>query len=314
MGNFEAGWLGREARWKVPGLPIIYPNFSQSIWLGDGDIEGKAVLIYADEGLGDSIQFARYVPMVIARGARVILVVPDALYPLLSGIPGVYECRSYSSGWPSAFDVYCPIGSLPLAFGTKLETIPPATYLPPLAVGRVRAWEDRLNHRGWLRIGLVWSGNPKHGNDRDRSLPLRTMARLFDVDATFVSLQKDPRPDDKAFLSERTDIIDLTADFTDFAETAALISCLDLVITVDTSTAHLAATLGRPTWVLLPYLPDWRWLLDRDDSPWYPTVRLFRQLETGDYASVVERVRTELVAIISTFEPRTSTDGDDIVG
>jgi Flp pilus assembly protein TadD len=303
MGNFEAGWPGREARWKVPGLPIIYPNFSQPIWLGDGDIEGKTVLIYADEGLGDSIQFARYVPMVVARGAHVILVVPDALYPLLSGVSGVYECRSYSSGWPLAFDVYCPIGSLPLAFGTKLETIPPATYLPPLAVGRVRAWEDRLDHQGRLRVGLVWSGNPKHGNDRDRSMPLRTMARLFDVGATFVSLQKDLRPDDKAFLSERTDIIDLTADFTDLAETAALISCLDLVITVDTSVAHLAATLGRPTWVLLPYLPDWRWLLDRDDSPWYPTVRLFRQQETGDYASVVERVRTELVAIISTFEP-----------
>ncbi len=309
MGNFEAGWSGREARWKVPGLPIIYPSFSQPVWLGDGDIAGKTVLIYADEGLGDSIQFARYVPMVAARGARVILVVPDALYPLLSGVFGIQECRSYSSsGLPSAFDRYCPIGSLPLAFGTRLETIPPAAYLPPLAAGPVRAWEEQLGPQRRLRVGLVWSGNPKHGNDRDRSMPLRTMARLFDVGATFVSLQKDPRPDDKEFMSGRTDIVDLTTDITDFADTAALISCLDVVITVDTSVAHLAATLGRPTWVLLPYLPDWRWLLDREDSPWYPTARLFRQTDTREYESVLDRVRNELRTLVVKFPQQPPTD------
>ena len=299
MGNFEAGWSEREARWKVPGRPIIYPNFSQPMWLGDGDIAGKTVLIYADEGLGDAIQFARYVPMVAAHGARVILVVPDALHPLFSGILGVRECRTYSSSSPpSAFDMYCPMGSLPLAFGTRLETIPQAACLPPAAVDRVQAWEDRLGPRGRLRVGLVWSGNPKHGNDRDRSIPLRTLAGLFDVGATFVSLQKDLRDGDKEFLGGRTDIIDLTTDLTDFAETAGLISCLDIVITVDTSVAHLAATLGRPTWVLLPYLPDWRWLLDRDDSPWYPTVRLFRQSETREYASVLDRVWNEIRTLV----------------
>jgi tetratricopeptide (TPR) repeat protein len=302
MGNFEAGWSGREARWKVPGLPIIYPNFSQPMWLGDEDIAGKTVLIYADEGLGDAIQFARYVPMVAARGARVILVLQDALHPLFSGMLGVQECRTYSSSSPPpAFDMYCPMGSLPLAFGTRLESVPRATYLPPISSERVQAWETRLSHRDRLRVGLVWSGSPKHGNDRDRSIPLRTMARLFDVGATFLSLQKDLRPDDEAFLSERTDIVDMTTDLTAFAETAALISCLDLVITVDTSVAHLAATLGRPTWVLLPYLPDWRWLLDRDDSPWYPTVRLFRQNATREYASVLDRVRAELLAEVSMF-------------
>jgi len=299
IGNFEAGWSGREARWRVPGRPIVYPNFSQPAWLGGGDITGKTVLIYADEGLGDAIQFARYVPMVAARGARVILVVQDALHPLFAGMLGVQECRTYSSSSPpSEFDMYCPMGSLPLAFGTTLETIPRATYLPPISAERVRAWESRLNPRDRLRVGLVWSGNPKHGNDRDRSLPLRTMAPLFDVGATFVSLQKELRPHDQVFLSEQTDILDLTADLTDLAETAALISCLDLVITVDTSVAHLAGTLGRPTWVLLPYLPDWRWLLNRDDSPWYPRARLFRQTNTREYESVLDRVRNELRILV----------------
>jgi hypothetical protein len=195
--------------------------------------------------------------------------------------------------------MHCPIMSLPLAFGTRLETIPPSTYLPPLAEERVRVWEDRLRPHSRLRVGLVWSGNPKQANDRNRSMPLSTLASLFDVDATFVSLQKDVRPDDAALLRERTEIVDLSAHLTDFVETAALVCCLDLVITVCTSVAHLAATLGRPTWVLLPYLPDWRWLLDRDDSPWYPTVRLFRQDETRDYARVIDRVRNEMNAMIS---------------
>ncbi len=143
-----------------------------------------------------------------------------------------------------------------------------------------------------IPLGLVWSGNPKQGNDRHRSMPLKTLTPLFDVDATFVSLQKDPRPDDKALLGQRTEIVDHTAHLTNFVETAAFVSCLDLVITVCTSVAHLAGTLGRPTWVMLPCLPDWRWLLDRDDSPWYPAVRLFRQDDTRDYAGG-RRVRAD---------------------
>ena len=300
MGNFEAGWSGREARFRIPGLSIHYPNFSQPQWFGEESIENKTLLVYADEGLGDALQFARYLPLLAARGACVVLSVPDALHPLLSDVSGVAQCRPYSLGFPSAFDMYCPMGSLPLAFATRLETIPAADYMQPVAIERIRAWEERLGPRVQLRAGVVWSGNPKHSNDRARSLPLQTMARLFDVGAaTFVSLQKDPRPDDSEFLSMRTDIVDLTSGLTDFMETAALLSCLDLVITVDTSVAHLAAILGRPTWILLPYGPDWRWLLDRDDSPWYPTVRLFRQTKTGDYESVIDRVRTELMTMIS---------------
>ena len=241
--------------------------------------------------------------MVAARGARVVLVVQDPLLPLLSGLPGVSECLPSSAATLPPFDLQCPIMSLPLAFGTRLETIPSATYLPALAAERVQAWNNRFGPHNRLRVGLVWSGNPRQANDRNRSMALRTLTRLLDVDATFVSLQIDPRPDDKVILGDRTDIVDLTVDLIDFVETAALICNLDLVITVCTSVAHLAGTLGCRTWILLPYLPDWRWLLDRDDSPWYPTVRLFRQDETRDYAGVVDRVRTELVAISTTFEP-----------
>jgi tetratricopeptide (TPR) repeat protein len=310
MGDFAAGWNGREARWRVPGLPIIYPNFSQPMWKGDADIKGKTILVYADEGIGDAIQFARYLPLLAARGARIILLLPESLVALMSGIPGVIACRSFSSkAAPPVFDLFCPLGSLPLAFGTDLATIPSAQYLPPTSADRAQAWESRLGPHDRLRVGLVWSGNPRHGNDRERSIPLRVMARLLDADADFVSLQKDPRPNDSAVLSERKDIVDLTAHLVDFAETAALISCLDLVVTVDTSVAHLAATMGVPTWLLLPHLPDWRWLLGRDDSPWYPAMRLFRQTDARDYASVLDRVRIELAdqaALTSSTKPITA--------
>jgi tetratricopeptide (TPR) repeat protein len=299
-GDFEAGWAGREARWNTPALTFAYPKFSQPMWLGEESIEGKTILIHVDEGLGDSIQFARYVPMVAARGARVILVVERPLYPLLSRLSGISQCMAFASGPLPAFDMHCPIGSLPRAFRTTLDTIPSEiSYLPPPAEAQMRAWEDRLGPHDRLRVGLVWSGNPAHKNDHNRSLPLQALSRILDLDASFVSLQKDPKVADKSVLRERTDLIDLTEHLTDFGETAALVSCLDLVITVDTSVAHLSAALGRPTWILLPYVPDYRWLLDRDDSPWYPTVRLFRQTATRDYAPVLDRVRTELSALIS---------------
>lgn len=302
MGNFEAGWAAREARWSTPGFSPEYPRFAQPKWLGEESVEGKTVLVHVDEGLGDTIQFTRFVPQLVQRGARVILVVQDALVPLLSGVPGIAACLPFSAslaGRLPAFDMHCPIMSLPLAFGATLETIPPPIRLPPVPPERLAAWDQRLPPRDRLRVGLVWSGNPNQGNDRNRSMPLATLLPLLDADATFVSLQKDPRPDDKALLRTQSGIIDLTADLTDFAETAALVSCLDLVVSVCTSVAHLAATLGRPTWVMLPYIGDWRWLVDRDDSPWYPSVRLFRQDETRSYAGVVARVRAELAKVIS---------------
>jgi tetratricopeptide (TPR) repeat protein len=304
-GDFEAGWAGREARWRMQARPGSYPQFSQPVWRGDVGVRGKTILILEDEGLGDTIQFARYIPMLAERGARVILRVGDPLHLLLSGLPGVAECVPKSVRAMPAFDLHCPICSLPLAFGTRLDTIPAAIpYVPAPPESRVQAWEDRLEDRlgprKGLRVGLVWSGRPTHANDFNRSIPLGVLSRILDIDATFVSLQKDPRPVDKAVL-EQTSIVDLTSHLTDFAETAALVSCLDLVIGVDTSVVHLAGALGRPTWIVLPYTPDYRWLLGRTDSPWYPTARLFRQDEKRCYRPVLDRLRNELLIKAAAF-------------
>ena len=298
-GNFELGWAGRESRTKFSSPQIARIEFSQPRWLGEECIDGKTILLHTDEGLGDAIQFLRYVPMVAALGARVVVVVPDAVWPLLSGLEGVSQCVPLSAGTLPAFDMWCQLSSLPLAFGTRLDTIPSTTPYLSARAESLPAWEARLGARDGLRVGLVWSGNPAHRNDYNRSMPLSTLAPILDVGARFLSLQKDPRPDDKAFLLARPEIVDHTAQLTDFAETAALISCLDLVITVDTSVTHLAGALGCPTWILLPHTPDWRWLLDRDDSPWYPSARLFRQDETRDYTSLIARVRHELVQLVA---------------
>ena len=300
-GDFEAGWAGREARWEGAMRPASYPAFSQPMWRGDEDIAGKTILIAEDEGLGDTIQFARYLPWLAARGARVILVVRDALHPLLSGLSGVSLCLPKSADSLPQFDLHCPVCSLPGAFGTRLHTIPSAVpYLPAPSAGRVQSWKERLASRtkSKLRIGLVWSGNPQHGNDHNRSIPLSVLSRLLGLGADFVSLQKDLRPGDAALL-QQAGIVDLAQHLTDFAETAALLACLDLVITVDTSVAHLAGALGRPTWVLLPHVPDYRWLLEREDSPWYPTMRLFRQDERREWEAVLDRVHDALPARIA---------------
>lgn len=296
-GDFIAGWAGREARWRIPSLSTGYPRFRAPMWRGEEPVVDKTILVHVDEGLGDTIQFARYVPMLAARGARVILVVADALQPLLSDLSGVAQCLPLSAGRLPDFDMHCPFSNLPLIFRTTRDTIPAGTpYLPQPAAERVRVWEERLGRRDQLRVGLAWSGNLAHDNDLARSIPLKTLACILDANASFVSLQKDPRSADRIVLAERTGIIDLTAQLTDFAETAALVSCLDLIVTVDTSIAHLAGAMGRTTWVMLSHVPDYRWLLDRDDSPWYPTVRLFRQDERRDYAPVLDRVRAELAA------------------
>ncbi len=303
-GDFERGWLGREARWRAPSLGLVDRGFSQPLWLGDQPIEGKTILLHADEGLGDSIQFARYVPMVAALGAQVILEVQPPIQQLLAGVSGVSTCVGRSSSTSLAFDLHCPLGSLPLAFGTRPDTIPFAeAYLPAPPAARVKAWEDRLGPRNRFRVGLVWSGNPDHNNDHNRSMALRTLAPLLDCDVQFVSLQKGVRDQDRAFLGERPDIVDLTEHLTDFSETAALVFCLDLVISVDTSVVHLAGALGAPVWTMLPFNPDWRWLLNRNDSPWYRSMRLFRQPERGDWASVVDCLRLELEGLVSAWRP-----------
>ena len=294
-GDFAAGWAGREARWKIPAYSASYPRFQKPTWRGEEPVAGKTILVHVDEGLGDTIQFARYVPMLAARGARVVLVVADALQPLMSQLEGVDLCLPLSAGALPDFDLHCPFSNLPSVFRTTLDTIPSSTsYLPRPTAESLRIWEERLGPHTRPRVGLAWSGSIAHRNDRNRSIPMQILTRLLDADASFVSLQKDTRPADGVALARRSEIADLTAHLTDFAETAALVSCLDLVVTVDTSIAHLAGAMGRPTWVILPYVPDYRWLLDRDDSPWYPTVRLFRQDASRDYASVLDRIRAEL--------------------
>jgi len=305
-GDFVSGWARREARWNMPDFSPDYPRFVEPKWLGKEDIAGKTILIEEDEGFGDNIQFARYLPMVAARDAKVILVVREPLRPLMAGIAGVSQCLAFAPDLQRpAFDMHCPVMSLPLAFGTTLDTIPPATYLPPPPADRIAAWEQRLGSHNRLRVGLAWSGNPHQANDRNRSMPLATLLSLLDVEADFFGLQKELRPGDRALLAEQSRIRDVSAELTDFVETAALISCLNVVITVCTSVAHLAATLGRPTWIMLPYLADWRWLRDRDDSPWYPSARLFRQDAGCRFEPVVARVRGELAAMAADFS-RTS--------
>jgi tetratricopeptide (TPR) repeat protein len=297
-GDFERGWAGYIERWNTFMRPESYPDFHDHLWLGKESIEGKTMLVFADEGFGDTIHFARYIPMLAARGAKVVLVVEEPLRPLLAELEGVTQCLPKPASSFPPFDLHCPICMLPFAFGTRLDTIPSApSYLPRPDEARVQAWERRLSeHTGSSkkpRVGLVWSGNPRHSNDHNRSIALRMLAPLLNADVTFVSLQKEARLEDKAPLAA-SGIVDLTSGITDFVDSAALASCLDLVISVDTSVAHLAAALGRPTWILLPYLPDYRWLLDRGDSPWYPTARLFRQSERRDWAEVIERVRHAL--------------------
>ena len=303
VGKFAEGWAGREARWEAyPGM--IRRNFTQPLWLGRQSIEDRTILLHADEGFGDAIQFSRYVPMVAALGARVVLEVDKPAYPLLCGIPGVSQSLRRGSSLPE-FDYHCPLTSLPLAFQTGLETIPaPVSCLPSIPQDLRDQWESRLGPRDRLRVGLVWSGRATHTNDLNRSTTLRTLLPILDLDATFISLQKDPRDQDMISLRERSDVIDANEHLTDFLATAALVSCLDLVITVDTSVAHLAGTLGCPVWIMLPFTPDYRWLLDRDDSPWYPTARLFRQTATRDYAVVVERIKSELQRLVAFRRPR----------
>jgi hypothetical protein len=254
-------------------------------------LSGKTILLYAEQGVGDCLQFARYAPLVARRGARVLLAVHRELKALLSNLADAV----FAEGEPlPPFDLRCPLLSLPLAFGTTLATIPDNVPYVHADAEQVARWQTRLGPSGSLRVGLAWSGNPAHKNDYRRSLAFDCLAPVLALpDVQFVSLQKKVRPADAERL-RRSPLIDLAAELNDFADTAAVVASLDLVIAVDTAVAHLAGAMGKPTWVLLPFSPDWRWLLDRDNSPWYPTARLFRQPRIGDWASVIARVAEEL--------------------
>jgi len=297
-GDFSRGWAKYQWRWKSESLGVSKRNFLQPLWLGAEAIDGTTILLHSEQGFGDTIQFCRYVPLVAARGARVILEVESPLHEIMTNLAGATQVISRGDALPD-FDFQCPLPSLPLAFGTRLETIPAATAYLRAPDQTLKNWQARLGPKARPRIGLVWSGRPAHKNDQNRSISLRSLLPLLDIEATFVSLQKDVRSDDAAVLKERNDVLNFGDELKDFSNTAALILQLDLVISVDTSVAHLAGALGAPVWILLPYSPDWRWLLDRDDSPWYPSVRLFRQQQIGNWAGVIDQVKNELRSVRS---------------
>ena len=292
LGDYLEGWRLFEWRWRDEQKQQLRV-FSQPLWLGAECVAGKTVLVYPEQGLGDFIQFCRYVVLLVGAGARVVLEAPLALHALLESLP-VEFCLLKVGDVVPVFDLQCPIMSLPLAFGTTLESIPAAVPYLAAEPGRQAFWQGRLGEKSALRVGLVWSGSAAHRNDFNRSIPLALFAPLLRLPFEFHAVQKEFRPEDAALLAELGNVHTHAACLGDFADTAALLSELDLVICVDTSVAHLAGAMGRPLWVLLPFLPDYRWLLGREDCPWYPTARLFRQPAFGDWASVVARVVEDL--------------------
>src|SRR6516165_331553 len=296
-GDFTSGWREFEWRWKSERPELINRDFAQPLWLGGEPIDGRTVLLHCEQGFGDVIQFCRYVPLVAERGARVLFEVPEALQGLMASFAVVAEIVPAGGKLPH-FDLHCPLLSLPLAFDTGLHSIPAHTPYLSAPSAEVRRWDAELGVKDRLRIGLVWSGRATHQNDAERSIRLRSLLRLLGVNAQFVSLQKDVRPDDKAVLQERSDLRNFGDRLETFSDTAALIANLDLVVSVDTSVAHLAGALGKPVWIMLPFVPDWRWLLDRQDSPWYPTARLFRQHGLGDWTDVLSRIVAELERLV----------------
>jgi tetratricopeptide (TPR) repeat protein len=297
-GDFVRGLPEYEWRWQSEFLLSGRRDFSQPLWLGKESIAGKTILLHAEQGLGDAIQFARYVQAVAREGAKAILEIQPSLKALLSGVAGVHQVVSRGEPLPD-FDFHCPLLSLPLAFGTRPETIPATIPYLHASAAKVRRWEERLGRGNVLNVGIAWSGRPEHPNDRNRSMALSKFAALENPDIRLVSLQKEVHPADAKVLEANGGIRHFGPELEDFSDTAALVSLMDLVISVDTSVAHLAGALGKPVWILLPSAPDWRWLTDREDSAWYPTVRLFRQPAPGDWESVIGRVKYELLLVDS---------------
>lgn len=279
-GDFDQGLPLYEWRWRL-GAGVLQPQpYDCPRWQGQ-DISGRTVLLHCEQGLGDTLQFCRYAPMVRARGARVVMAIQSALAGVMRSLDGVDQWVTEGQVLPP-FDLHCPLLSLPLAMGTRLHNIPAQTPYVAAPPERVRWWGSWLGPRRRPRVGLVWSGNTGHSNDHHRSLTLAQLAPHLPQGVEWHSLQKDIRPVDHEWVGA-IGLRHWGPQLRDFGDTAALCEHMDLIVSVDTSVAHLAGALHRPTWVLLPFSPDWRWLTGRDDSPWYPTVRLFRQPQHGDW-------------------------------
>ena len=304
VGDYARGWPLYEWRWKIARGISARRALPQPLWLGDEPLDGKTILLYAEQGLGDAIQFARYAKLVADRGARVLLEIPASLLRLFATLGGVAELVRLGDPLP-AFDCHCPLMSLPLAFRTELATIPaPRAYLAADLADAER-WRSRLGNPGATRVGLAWAGGFRLDQpelwdlDARRNIGLAHLAPLEDPRIAFYSLQKGERAEaELARLRAEgwggPKIVDFTAELRDFADTAALVSALDLVITVDTAIAHLAGALGKPVWILNRFDSCWRWLRGRTDSPWYATARLYTQLRPRDWTAVIDAVRVDL--------------------
>jgi Tfp pilus assembly protein PilF len=292
MGQFANGWRLNEWRKKTVA-PLGNRSFAQPLWRGDEDVTDRTVFLHSEQGFGDTIQFCRYGRLLAKRGAKVVMAVQDPLYPLIERMsPDIQIIKKDEV--PGAFDYHCPLMSLPLAFGTTADSIPSQPAYIFADQQRIGTWDARMPPKTKTRIGIVWSGNPNHKNDRNRSIDLSDLAPLFSADAQWISLQKELRPGEADLLWRSPHIARYGEELEDFSDTAALIDRLDLVIAVDTSVAHLAGAMGKPVWILLPFNSDWRWLTGREDSPWYPSARLFRQDKLGSWDSVVGRLGSAL--------------------
>jgi tetratricopeptide (TPR) repeat protein len=300
FGNHEEGWPALEARWGLSGAGKR-PEPAElgcPAWTGREPIQGRTLLLLSEQGAGDTLQFMRYVPLLVRRGARVVLCAPPSIEQLVR--ESLQECTTVTH-WQDAprADFHIPLMSLPLAMKTRLDSIPATVPYAHASAKLVDAWRRRLPAARGPRVGIVWSGNAGHTNDRNRSMPLATLLGIAVPGVQLVSLQPEVRDRDVAAF-RGSGVLDVASELRTFAETAALIQTLDLVISVDTSVAHLTGALGRPLWVLLPNRPDWRWMIDRNDSPWYPTARLFRQPSLGDWGPVVSEVRAALELFATT--------------
>ena len=294
LGDYAAGFAEYEWRWKRAG--IARASYGKPLWLGEYPLGRKTILLHAEQGLGDTVQFVRYAPLLARAGATVVLEVQKELRDLLGTLEGVSAIVARGETLPG-FDVHCPLGSLPLAFKTGLGAVPAGIPYLHASQDRIAKWRPRLDALPGRRVGLAWAGNPSHINDRNRSIAFSRLAPLLSTPGiSFVGLQRDLREGEREQIASSQNMLSLGPEFGDLSDCSGVTSSLDLVISVDTAVAHLAAAMGRPTWLLVPFWPDWRWGLSGETSPWYPQARLFRQAADADWDPVLERIRAEIAA------------------
>jgi tetratricopeptide (TPR) repeat protein len=314
IGDYRRGFADYEWRWRCTGMPAPKSR-GRRLWLGDFALAGKTILLHAEQGLGDTIQFARYAPLLAAQGAKIVLEVQPELKALLSRLDGVAAVVARGEA-PPPFDVHCPLGSLPLALKTEFPRVPAQIPYVFANEAHLQKWSAQIEALPPPRIAVAWAGNPTHQNDRNRSIALSNFMALLSspnppplagegkvgAGPSFISIQRELRGDEAAQLGAQPRLTHIGGALADFRDTAAVLALCDLLITVDTAPAHLAGAMGRPVWVMVPFAPDWRWTLDGETTPWYPSARVFRQSALGDWSAVVARVAAALQSAL----PRSS--------